>query len=95
MKFTFKRNKQNGRFSSFYDVEIDIKYKTKIVGNVTDKSPYQIRLMIRKEKTTDDPAPFKWIALKKSFESLEDCLNWLRDNTTAICSKYDLYEWDK
>lgn len=94
MKFTFKKDKPTGRYSSFYDTHVRIKFKRKVVGEVVDRSPYTIRLMVVKPPTSFDPAPFKWISLQRKFETLDECLEFLQDNTDKIRSQFELHEQD-
>lgn len=92
-KFTFKFHRGgSGRYASFFNDWVDIKLKRGVIGSVSDKKPYKIRLMIKQKPTKVDPAPFKWITLKREFESLNECKLWLEQNTDRILSQFDLYQ---
>ena len=89
MPFTFKTEKPTGRYSSFFPTTVYIKLKKKEVGTIYENT--SIRLMICKEPTTADPAPFYWITLAKKSESVEAAKEFLNANFDAIIKKYDLH----
>ena len=93
MPFTFKTEKSTGRYRSFYPDAHYIKMDKKQVGKINDKD-FTIRLMVQKEVTKEDPAPFKWITLKHVEPSLLETKAWLNKNFTAITTQYQLYKLD-
>ena len=94
-KFTFKRNRER-----YYSDTITIKYGPKHqVGTIRMQERTRkayIMLMITQTPTKDDPAPFRWITLKGTFDSLEQAKEWLstEEAFTAITTKYGLYSFE-
>ncbi len=89
-KFTFKTIKDTGKWSSFYPKSHEILHNKIKIGNIDDDT-YKIRLKVKKEPTKDDPAPFKWITLKKDSSSLDEAKEFLNKNITVILERYDLF----
>jgi len=90
LKFTFKTVKPTGRYHSFEPSEHVIKVDGKEVGSIADDNS-RIRLMVRKDPTKEDPAPFRWVLLKYRPESLADAKEFLNRNAETIQSTFDLY----
>ena len=93
MKFTFKTEKATGKYRSFEpDIHL-IKYNKIEIGTIDDSAPYTIRLQVIKKDIQEDENPncsWKWIKLKKQFNSLPEAKIWLNENKDAILSKFDL-----
>ena len=98
--FTFKTNKPTGRYRSFEVDEIEIKIKRKVVGYIRVLSqhsmagPFQIRLAIKKEKTKENPAPFKYITLNRKFATVPELKEFLNTNEGVIRVQFDLYSFE-
>ena len=93
-KFTFKKKIKTGRFSSFEKEYHTIKLNKKLIGGIheTDDGNYQIRLMVQKEKTKEDPAPFKNVFLKMKFDNAELAREFVNKNSELIMSKFNLHQ---
>lgn len=94
-KFTFKNKKSTGRYSWLDPNTHYIKLNGKKVGYIKDVEPYKINLSIKKEETETEPAPFKWITLKKESKSLQEAKDFLNEYIEQILEKYDLYMFDE
>ncbi len=97
MKFTFKKHKKEGRFKSFELDGTDIKLKKKVVGLINetrDYHKYRVQFAVKREKTEDSPAPFKWVTLKKIFIDEEEARKMLIENTDSLCSQFDFYRFE-
>ena len=90
-KFTFKKQKKEGRFRSFQPDFTDIKLSGKVVGHITK---CKVSFAIKKERTEKDPAPFKWVRLKKVFENEQAARDLVKLLEKEIQKKYDLYLFD-
>lgn len=96
-KFTFKKVKKEGRYRSFdLTNTTKIKLNKKKVGYISSKGVFKdkqwiIHLMVKKERTTEHPAPFKWMILKKRCKSEEEARNFLNENFEIINKEIDLY----
>lgn len=97
MNFTFKKHIAVGRYSSFELDQTEIKLKKQQVGIIyeTREHLYKIRFAIKKEKTTEDPADFKWIILKGKFNTEEKARGIIKKFSKEIQEKYDLYFFEK
>ena len=97
-KFTFKKSISTGRYRSFELDSTTIKIKRKMVGNICqtrrDERVYEIRFAIKRLRTEKDPAPFKWITLKKKCTSEPEAKEFLRKYEKEIQEKYDLYHFE-
>lgn len=100
MKFTFKTEKESGRYASFYPDTHLIKFKRKIVGQIeqykTD-SIWHIRLMINKNEKYKDNNPncsWMWITLHKTSYSLDEAKIYLNLNVDNIITSYSLHFLD-
>lgn len=49
-----------------------------------------IRFIVEKEPTVEDPCDWKWVALKKTFETEPEARAWVRENWAAINEKLKL-----
>lgn len=108
IKFTFKENKATGRYRSFETESHEIKIKKQVVGSINelagkawnntpdeDVGKFVIRLAIKKEKTPEVPCDFKWITLKKRFNTATEAKEMLQAVADKIIEKYDLHHFDK
>ena len=96
MNFTFKKHAKTGRYRSFDYNHTDIKLKGKVVGSINEGSnrKYRISFVIKKEKTKEDPAPFKWIRLKFVCDNEDDARNIVKRYSAELQERYDLYLFD-
>jgi len=91
-KFTFKTVKPIGRWKSFENDQFLIKLNKCEVGyfstqDAFQNGPFKIHLMILKneEDLKKNPSSdWKWIILKKEFETLDLAKSFLNDNFDAI-----------
>jgi len=93
MAFTFKKYIRTGRYRSFELSSTDIKLKGKMVGSISETrgNGYGVGFMIKKEKTENDPCPFKWIFLKKRFLTEPEARDFIKKHEVAIKEGYDLH----
>jgi hypothetical protein len=96
-KFTFKKEPRETGLRSvgrpYPDTQI--KLEGKRVGMIAAPSRFggdawQVRLVQKLEPTEADPCPWRWIFFKTTHETEADAREWLRQNATAIVSKFDL-----
>ena len=87
--FTFKMNRETGLRAVAYRPYSDVKVHGVVVGNIRDG---RVRLMVKKAKTQEDPAPFKWVTLKKEFRSDAEAREFLNGiGVEAVTKAHDLY----
>lgn len=93
--FTFKKAIKTGAYRSFDLDYTDIKIKRKVVGYISENRDmiYRVGFAIKKEKTTEDPAPFKWRFLKKTFSSEQEARDFVNKKFTEIIETFDLYHF--
>jgi hypothetical protein len=88
-KFTFKMHRETGLRAVAYRPSSDIKIKGVVVGSIREGV---IRLMVKRERTEDDPARFRWVTLKKRFADDAEAREFLRDvGVEAVMKAHDLY----
>jgi hypothetical protein len=96
MSLTFKKHIHTGQWKYFALDTTDIKYQKKLIGHIherkNEKERYQINLMVKKEIIKEDPAPFKWITLKRKFSEEKEAREWIKNMEKAIFKKYNLYQ---
>ena len=99
--FTFKKVPRVGRYRSFELDQTMIKIKKKEVGYLQETRTFSedgrnwaIRLAVKKEKTSNDPAGFRWITLKYKPKSEEEGREFLKKYFKEITEKYDLYRFE-
>jgi len=95
-KFTFRKEIFEGRYQSFERDHTTIKLNKKEVGYIgeSDWNKYVIRFAIKKDITKKDPAEFKWVSLKQTFENEKDAREYIKKNNDIIQNKLDLYYFD-
>lgn len=94
-RFTFKTEKATGAYSAFFSDDHIIKLNKKPVGNIDDKKPFTIRLMVYKTETITDSnpnSPWTWIRLKKKSETLQEAKDYINKYFDIINSKWKLYQ---
>lgn len=87
MKFTFKTEKPTGRYRSFQSASHDIKLGGAWCGSIDDDPPHKVRFMKLKDDPMEDGNPncaWKWVTLKKEFQSVADAKEWVRENSELI-----------
>lgn len=97
MKFTFKTEKETGRYRSFYPDQHFIKLNRKVVGSIDDEFPYAIRLIVVKKDINEDGNPnceWRWVRLQKESSSLLEAKEFLNNNIDEILKKYSLKQLD-
>jgi len=96
MKFAFKKMKKEGRFRSFQKDVTDIKINKKVVGHITENDDflYSVSFSVKKQPTKSDPATFKWVVLKKKFESEKEARDYIQNCIERIVSQLDIYSHD-
>jgi len=96
--FTFKKHIPEGRYRSFELDHTDIKRNKKVVGFIGEsrkglwEERYRIHFQIKKEITKEEPAPFRWIELKKRCNTEKEAREFIKKNSEEIQILYDLYE---
>lgn len=65
--------------------------RPKLLGGGPD---WLIQVMIKRQPTEADPAPFKWLIFKAKFASEPEARIWLQRHWPAICDKYQLHSFD-
>jgi hypothetical protein len=95
-KFTFKKHIKEGRWRSFDRDCTDIKLAGKVIGHITELKTcdYSISFAIKKEKTKENPAPFRWIYLKQRFPNEAVARDMIKKYSNEIQVKHDLYSFD-
>ena len=97
-KFTFKKEPRSTGLAGIGERGLtNIKLDKKEVGYIRERSgdyKWYICLAIKKEKTKDSPAPFRWISLQEIFYKENDARQWLNDHKDDIQEKYDLYKFE-
>ena len=98
-KFTFKTNKSTGLARVCNPNTIDIKIKRKKIGIIAAShgqfsGPWKISLAVKKEKTKENPAPFKWIRLNRDFDTIEEAKTCLNKNADNLIKQFDLYHFE-
>ncbi len=97
MKFTFKKTIHAGRYRSFELDHTAIKIKGKEVGSISEGRKdrlYEIRLAVKKLRTLEEPANFRWICLKKRCNSEPEAREFLRKYEKEIQEIHDLYSFE-
>lgn len=99
---SFKKDIDTGKYRSFEPESHVIKIGGKEVGSISEISnmgrrvddesgKFAVRIMVKKEVTSNDKSPFKWQTFKKKFDTANDAKTWLKDNIEHI-KKIDLYQ---
>ena len=93
-KFTFKKTIHEGRYRSFEKDHTTIKLNKKEVGYISEveHSLYRAYFAV-KEKTKEDPA-FKWIYIRKVFESEKAAREFIKENNDKIQTNLNLHYFD-
>lgn len=100
MKFTFKKDKAETGLAAVGNSHPDtnIKVSGLVVGYIaapnwrTESNHWKVRLAIAKERTKEDPAPFKWITLKKRFDSEPEAREFIKGG--IIKEMLDWCKWE-
>ena len=103
MKITFKKDSPATGLSSVGSPNPDtnIKVDKLVVGTIaapnwqTKDNLWSVRLTVAKEKTEDDPAPFRWITMKKRFASEPEAREFVRGHLASIVGgrNLELYQF--
>lgn len=95
-KFTFKKTIHVGRYRSFEKDHTVIKLQKKEVGYIQqiDGYKYKIRFAIKKDSTKKNPAPFKWVKIKRIFDNENSARDWIKENENLIQRSLDLYQFE-
>lgn len=88
MKFSFRKGKKPTGLNAIGSPNPDtaILLKKKEVGLIvgpswqTKDSLWQIRIMLVKEPSKEDPAPFQWATFKSKFETEPEAREFIRGN---------------
>jgi len=92
-KFTFKKSIKEGQYRSFQKDNTDIKLEKKVVGRIyeNEQGTYFISFAVKKERTEQDPAPFRWIRLGKVSKTEDEARETVKLFYKEIQKKYDLF----
>ena len=95
-KFTFKKHERTGKYCSFQQKSSDVKLNKKVVGTISEVNfdEWRVSFAIKKEKTKEDPAPFKWLRLKKVCKSEDDIREFVNKYADQLQEKYDFHFFD-
>jgi len=100
--FTFKKVIHTGKWRSFEPENHVIKYEGKEVGLISQPKVqftlsrhFQVSFTVKKEVNEIDPASFKWVALSKGFESVDDAKKYINEKIEHILELFDLYQFPK
>jgi len=102
--FKFKKEKLTGRFKWVYKAEVQIFFKQWKCGSIFQlisnayklypeeyENKYAINLMVKKERTEEDPAPFRQLMLKKKFDNEDEAKIFVNQIRDKIHRDFDLY----
>jgi hypothetical protein len=106
-KFTFCQYRPTGKWASFESESHDIKLDKLVVGHIQQMvgssarpvnaeldGKFKVSLAVKKERTEDNPAPFKWVYLKKNFDDAATAKEFLNSNVAKILEMFDLYKFE-
>jgi len=95
-KFTFKKTIHEGRYRSFEKDHTAIKLDKKEVGYIQENldGSYRISLAVKQIPTKENPAPFRWIHLKKKSKSEKEARELIKRGEAEIQRIYDLYQFE-
>ena len=91
-KFTFKKDRSTGLFGAFASAWTDIKLNKKVVGYISQKANsnrFVAHFAVQRISTKQNPAPFKWIRIKKEFITEDEARKFVRNNNEKIQSTED------
>ncbi len=94
-KLTFKKDNETGPYAAFHPDHTVIKLNGFEIGYMTGTpGKWYIRFaIIVKWPRKKDPAPFKWIRIKKKFESETIARAWVKDYNDKIQTDLNLYQF--
>lgn len=105
MKITFKKEKPLTGLAAVGSpkASTDIKVDKLVVGVIaapswqTKDDLWSVKLAVAKEKTEKDPAPFKWVTMKKRFASELEARAFVEQNLANIVnsSQFVLHQFPK
>lgn len=87
MKFTFKANKPEGRYRSFFSTSHVVKVKGKEVGLISEdpkEFKWKIQLMV------EEGTSFKWVTLKARFDNVPLAKEFLNGKSEQIFKQFKL-----
>lgn len=91
---TFKRNKPEGRYRSFFNSQTDVKLNKKIVGSINEGDGFnnwRVSLVVKDE---EQQCGWRFAKLKKIFESEEEAREWLKANFEMLQEKLNVMSID-
>jgi hypothetical protein len=99
-KFTFKTEKETGKFSSFFQPIHLIKLNRSIVGEISHPEGFhpihKISFMVMKDKNdllkpnNNKNCNWKRIIFKAEFNSVDEAKQFIRDNNDKIQNQFNL-----
>ena len=97
-KFTFKKTIHEGQYRSFEKDHTTIKLNKKEVGYISEVEPrlYRAYFAVKRkliEKTKKGSA-FKWIYIRKVFESEKAAREFIKENNDKIQTNLNLHYFD-
>jgi hypothetical protein len=91
MKFTFKKEKKEAGLAGvgYPYSDTQIKESKQIIGyiiapNWRSDNYWRIRIAIKKPRTEEEPAPFKWIFFKATFLTEPEAREWVKEYLAKI-----------
>jgi hypothetical protein len=97
IKFTFKTHKETGSYAWLHKPYHNVLLNKNKVGSIDPEKPHTINLMVMKKDLMEDGnknCPWRWIHLKKEFETLDDAKVFLNENIDAILTKYTIRTYE-
>lgn len=105
MRLTFKKQPKDTGLAAVaaYEQETDIKADGKVVGHISysynnsatkGDSFWHISLAVKKEKTAEEPAAWKWIRLKKTTATEPEAREFVKAMWEKITTELDLYQFE-
>jgi len=107
LKFTFKTERSTGKWRSFHPDTYKIKLKGLECGSISEHSSiglsnnpernglFEISFSIKREKTEQNPAPFRNVTLKRTFTTVDEAKEFLVEGTERLTKEFDLYCFPK
>ena len=104
-KFTFKNNRSTGRWASFDPESHLIKLGGHEVGSIgeiasrravtpeekANVGKFAVRFAVKKEPTTENPAPFKWVKVKRVFDTADQAKEWVVASAEMVLKDLQLH----
>ena len=91
---TFKRNKPEGRYRSFFNVQTDVKLNKRIVGSIQEGDGFNNWRVSVVVKDDTQNCGWRFAKLKKIFVNEQEARDWLKENFDEISTKLNVVSID-